>query len=275
MDHGTAHERIEDLLLDPARLGALQTSTEPEDVALRQHLDGCPACRADLDGWAQLHAALADALPDDATAAANAVQLMEPPASLRARVIAAVRSEQTAEAPLAPIAMAGARRRWFTQPRAGWLGMAAALVVLAVSAGLLLDQAGKLATLRADAQSLTEVMAAVDRVLAGPHKVVELQRTDDSAAGSISWSRHDWVVLTTALAEPRAGQRYKCWLEHNGQSVPVGVMEFAGGTAYWVASVDQFATWEIGPGARFVVTLEAADAQQRTGPAVLEADLGA
>lgn len=275
MDHGSAHERIEDLLLHPAWLAALQTSAEPEDVALRQHLDGCPACRADLEGWARLHAALADAVPGDAVAAASAVQPMEPPAALRARVIATVRSDQAAEAPLAPIAMAGARRRWIAQPRAGWLGLAAALIVLTASTGLLVDQAGKLATARADAESLTEVMAAVDRVLAGPHKVVELQRRNDTAAGSISWSRHDWVVLTTALTEPPAGQLYKCWLERNGASVPVGVMDFAGGTAYWVASVDQFATWEMGPGARFVVTLEAAGAQQRTGPAVLEAELGA
>ena len=34
-------------------------------------------------------------------------------------------------------------------------------------------------------------------------------------------------------------------------------MDFAGQTAYWVASVDEWATWEIGPTTRFVVTLGA------------------
>ncbi len=272
MDHAAAHERIEDLLLEPARLAALRTSTTPEDVALREHLDGCPVCRADLDTWARLQTALGEALPGSAAEAATAVEPLELPASLRARVISAVRS---AEAPIAPVAMAGARRLgWVAQPRVGWLGLAAALVVLVVGAGVLVDQAGKLANAQADVAGLTEAMAAVDRILAAPHKVVELQRSDGSTAGSISWSRHDWVVLTSALSNPPAGQLYKCWLERDGRSVPVGVMEFTGGSAYWVASVDEFATWEMGPGARFVVTLEAAAAQQRTGPAVLEAALG-
>ena len=96
MDHGTAHERIEDLLLDPVRLAGLEASRVPDDIALRAHLEGCPACRADLDGWARLQAALADALPRDPVAAAEAVQPIEPPASLRARVIAAARSEKAA-----------------------------------------------------------------------------------------------------------------------------------------------------------------------------------
>ena len=64
------------------------------------------------------------------------------------------------------------------------------------------------------------------------------------------------------------------WLESEGRSVHVGDMEFAGGTAYWVASVDEWATWEIGPDTRFVVTLEQADSAARAGLAVLSADLG-
>jgi hypothetical protein len=272
IDHAAAHERIEDLLLEPARLAALRTSTVPEDVALREHLDGCPTCRAHLDGWARLQSALADALPGTGSEAAAVVERVELPASLRTRVISSVRA---AESPFAPRAMAGRRtRRWLAQPRTAWLGLAAALVVLVVGTGMLVDQAGKLAAAQSEAAGLTEAMSAVDRILAAQHKVVELQRSDGTTAGSMSWSRHDWVVLTSALAAPPAGQLYKCWLERDGQSVPVGVMEFAGETAYWVASVDEFATWEIGPGARFVVTLESADAQQRTGPAVLEAALG-
>ena len=43
----------------------------------------------------------------------------------------------------------------------------------------------------------------------------------------------------------------------------VGQMQFAGGTAYWVGSLDEWATWEIGPETQFVVTLEAAE---RAGP---------
>jgi hypothetical protein len=129
-------------------------------------------------------------------------------------------------------------------------------------------------TAEAEATALTNIVAAVDRVLAAPHKIVELRHPDGATAGSISWSRHDWVVLTTALTEPPADQRYKCWLVEADRSVMVGQMFFAGGTAYWVGSLDQWATWEIGPETQFVVTLEAAGAQDRTGTPVLSADLG-
>jgi hypothetical protein len=285
MDHAAAHERIEDLLLQPARLAALRTSSAPEDVALREHLDGCPACRADLDGWARLQAALGDALPGTDATAAAAVEPVELPPSLRARVLTAIRADHAADRGVTPVAMDPAvtasdttarppRLRLITQPRATLLGLAAALVVLVVGAGLVIEQTARLATAQTEAQALTEAMAAVDRILEAPHKVVPLQQSDGATAGSISWSRHDWVVLTSALTQPSAGQLYKCWLERDGRSVPVGVMEFAGSTAYWVASVDEFATWEMGPGARFVVTLESAVTQQRTGPAVLEAALG-
>jgi hypothetical protein len=287
MDHAAAHERIEDLLLEPARLAGLRSSAAPEDVALREHLDGCPACRADLDGWARLQSALGEALPGTDMGAAAAVGPVELPPSLRARVLTAVRADRAADhAAMAPVAMgpaataSGTTARLpgmglLTQPRAAWLGLAAALVVLVVGAGVVAEQTSRLATAQTEAAALTEAMAAVDRILEVPHKVVPLQRTDGVAAGSISWSRHDWVVLTSALTQPPAGQLYKCWLERDGRTLPVGVMEFAGTTAYWVASVDEFATWEMGPGARFVVTLEPAAAQEPSGPAVLEADLDA
>jgi hypothetical protein len=50
-------------------------------------------------------------------------------------------------------------------------------------------------------------------------------------------------------------------------------MDFAGSTAYWVATLDVWKTWEIGPTTKFVVTLEPDGAQQRSGDAVLSADL--
>ena len=266
MDHAAAHERIEDLVLEPALLDGLATSTRPEDAALREHLEGCPACRADLDGWRSLQRRIAGALPDPATAAA-AVEPIELPPSLRATVLAAARS---GERPLQPIEIERRSRSRMST----WLGLAASLVLLAGAAVITLDQASRQAAARAEANALATVLNAVDGVLAAEHKVVELRRPDGSNAGSISWSRHDWVVLTTALDEPPAGQRYLCWLEDGGRSVSVGAMEFAGDTAFWVATVDDWATWEIGPDTRFIVTLEAADADTRTGDVILEADLG-
>ena len=279
MDHGSAHERIEDLLLEPARLAGLDASQAPEDLALRDHLAGCPACQADLEGWARLQAAVADALPGSAAEASPMAQPVELPPSLRARVLTSVRSAST-EASLTPIAMGAERRRWagLGMPRMAWLGFAAALVVLVVGAGVLVDQAARLSIARAETEGLSAAMAAVDRVLSEPgHRIVALTTAQGSAGGSISWTRHDLVVLSNALPAPKPGEVYRCWLNSDGEGWAVGKMYFSGGTAYWVGSLDEWASFEIGPTTAFRVSLEppGADPKTRSGPIVLEAALGA
>jgi hypothetical protein len=273
MDHAAAHERIEDLLLEPARLAALERSTAPEDAALREHLAGCAACAADLESWRRLQVAVEGAIPrdTDARTQAAAVEPLELPPSLRARVLAAVDTDRRgSRAPAAPVSIARARRGYRLGP---WVGLAAAFIVLAGAGVIAVDQVGQRAAAEASAQELQEAIAVVDRMLATDHKVVELQTTAGAPAGTISWSRHDWVVLTKALAAPAADKVYLCWLETDGRSVPIGHMEFAGPTAYWVASLDEWQTWEIEETTRFVVTLEPAGAQVRSGPAILEARL--
>jgi anti-sigma-K factor RskA len=277
MDHGTAHERIEELLLDPARLAALEDSAEPDDVALRDHLAGCPACQADLDGWARLQAAIGDALPGSMADATAAVHPVELPPSLRARVLASVRSA-SAEASLAPVPMVAGQRRWaaLAAPRTAWLGLAAALVVLVVGAGVLVNQAARLSSAQEEAEGLSAAMAAVDRVLTEPgHRVVALTTPQGAAGGSISWTRHDLVVLSSTLPAPMPGEVYRCWLNSDGEGWAVGKMYFSGNTAYWVGSLDEWASFEIGPTTQFRVSLEppGADPSTRAGPIVLEASL--
>lgn len=269
IDHAAAHERIEDLLLEPARLARLDASTEPEDLALREHIVACDACREDLETWRRLGRALGGGLPDSTSAALAAVEPIELPPSLRTRVIGAVHGRAQADAAQASVGAASARGG--LPP---WLGLAAALMVAVGALAVTVDQASQRAAAESSAAALSNVVAAVDRVLAAEHAIVPLRDANGTDVGSISWSRHDWVVLTTALAEPPGAQRYKCWLEDGERSVLVGEMLFAGETAYWVASVDDWATWEIGPATQFVVTLEAADAQARTGSPILSAHLG-
>ncbi len=268
MDHAAAHERIEDLLLEPTRLAALTGSTAPDDVALREHVAGCPACRADLEAWERLQRHLVDALPKAAIAASSAVEPVELPPSLRARVISAVRTTDRIHG---PVVMARARSR---RAVATWVGLAASIIVLSGASVITADQVARRAAAESEAHELSSALAAVERVLASSgHRAVELTTTAGAPAGSISWSRHDWVVLTSALTEPAADQRYRCWLEDENGSVAIGYMEFAGPTAYWAETLEDWATWEIGPTTRFVVTLEDADSQTRAGPAVLSADL--
>lgn len=271
MDHAAAHERIEDLILEPARMRALAASGDPEDVALREHVDACRTCREDLETWGRLQRRVAAALPPSTSEASAAVEPIEVPASLRGAVIVAARAARDADrTPSAPAAIDAARRR---RPVGAWLALAASIVVLAGATVITVDQVTRRAAAEAEARELAAALAVVDRMLATEHRVVELRTPEGAVAGTISWSRHDWVVLTNALPEPPSGQEYLCWLETDGRNVPVGRMEVAGGSAYWVASLDEWQTWEISPSTRFVVTLEATGAAQRTGAAILEARL--
>lgn len=269
MDHAAAHERIEDLLLDPPRLAALDASTAPDDVALREHVAGCASCRADLEAWRSLEAAVSASLPRTAREAAAATEPIDLPPSLRAAVIAAAGAE-----PRAPRSIETARGR--RSRRLGpLLAMAAALIVVVGSALVVVDQAGRRDAAEAEAAALANALAAIDRVLAAPaHKVVPLREPDGTTAGSISWSRHDWVVITKALPRPPAGSAYLCWLVEDDGAQLIGDMEFAGDTAFWAASVDKWATWEIKPTTRFVVTLQPEGSTQLSGSPVLEAALG-
>jgi hypothetical protein len=272
MDHAAAHEQIETLLLDPRRLAALDVSSAPEDVALREHVAGCAACRADLDAWRDLGAAITSALPRSAELALAATEPAELPPSLRASVLAKARAEsrQPRSIEAAPA----------STPRAGrlvpLLAVAAALILVVGAAFLVVDQASKRGAAESEAAALNGALTAINRVLAEPgHVVVQLHQPDGTSAGSISWSRHDWVVITNALARPPAGQVYKCWLVEPDGAQLIGTMEFAGETAFWASSVDKWATWEIKPTTRFVVTLEQATAGRLSSPPVLEAALGA
>jgi hypothetical protein len=284
MDHAAAHERIEDLLLEPRRLAALETSAAPVDVALREHVAGCPTCAADLEGWRRMQLAVAAALPgDDPAALAAAMEPVALPPSLRASILASIHDTDRSApgvpgVPVAqvvaiaaePIQISAERQRRRLAPL---LALAASFLVVIGAGAVTVQQASQRAAAEANASELTGALAVVDRILSTDHVVVNLKTTAGAEAGTISWSRHDWVVLTNALPAPASGQAYLCWLETDGRSVPVGRMEFAGSTAYWVASLDVWKTWEIGPTTKFVVTLEPSGAQQRSGDAILEAQL--
>ncbi len=262
MDHAAAHERIEDLLLEPTRLASLSASTDPADIALRDHVAGCATCRADLEGWQELQHRLAVALPGSADAAAAAVDPIEMPPSLRAAVITAVRNTERP-------------KRRSRRAVAGWLAIAASVVVLAGSVAITIDQIGERATAEAQAARLSGAIAAVDRVLVAPERwIVGLKDSTGASGGSISWSSQDLVVLTTALEPPPDGQRYACWLVDDANATKIGTMYFAGRTAYWVGSLDEWATFKIRPGTRFVVTLPEPDTTRFSGPIYLSADLG-
>ncbi|HKB27928.1 MAG TPA: anti-sigma factor [Candidatus Limnocylindrales bacterium] len=273
MDHAEAHERIADLALEPRDLETLLASESPDDRALAEHAAGCDTCRAELDAWQGVHRTLVGALRTDRPGARIDVEPIEPDDALRAGILAAARADRSSQratpARISPVAIANSRI-W-----SPLLGLAAALVVAVAGTFLLAGPGASLLHTVDEARALSGVVASVNRILAEPnHEVAQLKTTAGQSGGSVAWASRDLVVLTSALTIPGQGQTYRCWLASGGVETAIGRMEFAGTTAYWVGSLDDWASISLEPGTRFIVSLEPTDGlATRTGAVVLEADL--
>lgn len=267
MDHAAAHERIIDLALDPSGLAGLASSTAADDAALREHVAACDECAAELSAWQQVQARLRESL---AGRPPTEVARIAAPADLRPRVLRATRSGSVSLS----------RRQWQRPRLRALVGLAAALaVVVVVGAGIgaLRDQTARLDEADAAARWLASALAASNRVLAAPERrVVPLSAPDGAATGTLAWSRHDLVVLASGLAPPPATYVYRCWVAADGRETAVGTMHYVNGEAFWVGSLDEWASIDLSPGRNFMVSLEeeGADAQHRSGPVVLEGSTG-
>jgi hypothetical protein len=264
VEHAEAHELIADLAVEAGALDRLAVSARSTDVALRRHIEGCPRCRAAIGSWQRLQAATSDALAG--TSAADVARIAAP-ADLRRRVM--VEPEQGHSWTFRRLRVS----RWA-------LAGAAALVLALAAAGgaaLLGERADRLATAEHNVAALTKALATSDRVLADPERhVLALQTTAGGARGTLAWTRHDLVVMATGLAPPAGDRVYRCWTESNGAEAPVGRMNYVSGQAFWSGSLDGWASIDLGPGSRFLVSLEekTADAAGRSGPVVLEGRIG-
>ncbi len=264
MDHAEARTRLMDLALEPARMRGFDRDVSAGSSELREHLDTCAECRAELSAWRKTVAALDTAVRSTPAAGdvpgsslaelAATAGVAALPAGLRARTLASV---------------AAGQRTGTTDPRVAfprrarslpvWLGLAAAFVLMFASAAfVVVDRTRQLDQARADAAALTDVTATLDRILQDPgHQVAQLTTLAGAPAGSVSWSAPEAtvVVLTGALQSPPAGQVYRCWIAHGGSSVAVGEMHFSGSTAYWAGSLDSWGA-TFAPGGHFWVSLE-------------------
>lgn len=296
LDHAAAHERIADLALEPAALDAALASGPDGDRELAAHVATCERCQADVAAWRGVQGSLAGALGAAASRPGDRRDLepIEPGRDLRASILAAAAADArqragapalagaSTAAPTTTIATANATPvlrfptfgRLTSSTGQVFLGLAAAFVVAVAGTLLLAGPTSDLLRTVDEARSLTGVVAATNRILADPaHRSVALTASDGSTGGSVVWSSQDLVVLTSALEAPAAGSVYRCWVVGKGHETPIGQMEFAGGTAYWVGSLDDWASIALRPGWSFYVTLESGTTgSARSGPVVLEAD---
>jgi hypothetical protein len=247
MDHAEAHERLGDLVLEPALLAALERDSSPEMAELRAHLATCDECRAELASLRLTDQAIRDAFADPAAAGPPAI--LRAPAELRDRVLAAAATGGSPEIVQVAAAPPHATRRWLS------LALAAALVLAVGFGGVLAQRLADLKASQDELAEMTEVVAMLDRILAAEkHVTVPLTTADGSPGGAIAWSRTEVVVLSTSIDRPPAGREYACWVEENGQRWKVGEMHFSGSTAYWAGPLDDWNA-SFDAGTRFGVSL--------------------
>ena len=193
------HERYEEDLA-PYLLGAL---TPVEAQELEQHLRGCPSCREQLGR-----------LRIGAEALARSVESIEPPASLRERILGEVAGERS-DAPASEadqVATPPARRRRIRSRRTVIPWWRPALAVL--GAGLLALAAG-LAGWSLGTGELDR------RTVAG---VVDHDRLPDvSAELTVASGDRDAVLRLTGLPDLDSRRTYEMWVERDGKLVPASL----------------------------------------------------
>lgn len=220
---------------------------------------GCPACERRLAETREGLALLARALPP-----------LDPPAELRARVLAAVEQEPVG-APVAP-----APRAPRAAPRPLWWGLGAGALA---AAGLLAALGWALATTRQELARLEARAAALRaelarqqealRVLADPGaRVVTLAGTGPSptASARLFWNPPTGRgVLVTSGLPPLPGDRvYELWAIAGAEPLPAGIftVDAAGRAVHPLPALPPAAPVE-----RFAVTLEPAGGLPRpSGP---------
>jgi hypothetical protein len=279
MDHEGTREQLELAAVEPGGLDRLMAGDTPTAQAVAAHLAGCPSCTDELMR-----------LQRASTLIRGAVREL-PPSDLKERTLAAIRAEGVrrplvAAAPAGGSAAAialepaptpapaviptpitagqGRDRRASRMQWLGWIGTVAAAVVLSVVTTTVVVNNrvdSEIAAQSAEIAALEKVSVDTMGVAAQPdaEHVALRSASDPAVAGDLVYSPSTTalVVTATGLVEPRAGQRYLCWVEIGGKREQVGRMFFSTHLAYWTGPVHELSG--LSDGATFGVSLDSVD----------------
>ncbi|MFL5670515.1 MAG: anti-sigma factor family protein [Chloroflexota bacterium] len=257
MDHDETREQLELAAVEPGGLDRLMAGDTPTAQSVAGHLAGCESCTSELGRLRRSSGIIRADLHE------------MPPADLKARTLAAIRSEGVqrplvaasagvAVMPLGegadgasatPTAIAGASprrtRTWTTLAMVATI--AAAVVLSVVTTSLIVGRRvdDQLAQQALTIDALEHVTTTTMAVAAQPDaEHVQLAGVSDPALdGSLVYSAGttDLVVVATGLTEPASGYEYRCWVEVNGQRERIGRMFFGGDLAYWAGEASAIA----------------------------------
>jgi hypothetical protein len=279
MDHEDVREQLELAAAEPNGIDRLMAGDTALAGAIAAHLAGCPNCTEELDRLRRASIVIGEAVRTT------------PPPELRERTLALVREVGRDRTPapaialapvavgatgtaVAPVATGPAAR---TGSRLGWVAAIAAAVALAIAGtALVLDrQAGdRIARYEDQLAGLSHVTAATVALSGEPDVAqVRLEGTDDDWGRLLySPAKGELAVIASGLTEPAAGREYRCWVEVDGERMPVGKMFFGGDLAFWAGPVEAVAN--LPAEATFGVSLVDGSGSDVGDPPVLQGAIG-
>jgi anti-sigma-K factor RskA len=234
-------------ILDLIPAFALECLEEEEAVAVTRHLATCEICRADLRAYREIASQLA-----------FSVSQVEPPAALKAGLLARVQAVQL-ETDRAP-RRSGWQRFFAALPRLSpvWAVASLALILILGASNVLLWQ--QVRELRARQAPLPVV--ALNSTAAAPGATGMLVISDDGLHGTL---------VVDNLPDLGEAQQYQLWLIENGQRASGGVFSVSpdGYGSVWVHSPKPLASFST-----FGITIEPEGGSPGpTGEKVLGSDL--
>lgn len=279
MDHEDVREQLELAAAEPNGIDRLMAGDTPLAGSIAGHLAGCPECTDELGRLRRASIVIGDAVRTT------------PPPELRERTLALVREVGRDRTPAPAIALASVAGGATATPvapvaagpaggtgsRLAWVAAIAAAVVLAVAAtALLLDRqsAARFASVEQQVAGLSHVTATTVSLSGEPDVAqVRLEGTDDDWGRLIySPGKGELAVIASGLTEPASGREYRCWVEVDGERMPVGKMFFGGDLAFWAGPVEAIAN--LPTDATFGVSLVDDSGSDVGDPPVLEGAVG-